>query len=477
MGNFMKYASTLAFAMALTFPVNALAKNDIEKMLTNGKLVINSVQPTNINESYYIFENVGEKWPGYYIDSNSCNQDYSNCDLIYQGKKVQSVDITYNYDKDVKKVVDNLVKNLNGKELFFELRDYEFINYYLNGGSMASNSSEFKKMIGYKNFDVDIRAGSVPQYITVETSGTPSFKYNNTIYYLGDFTTFKVENVIYIDENTTNIEKYVIDKLSKIYPDYNIDVTLDESITTSAFKQSYYDEMVEWYNRNEEHFKSIGFATSDEYASSIVARDYGFLENAEEEWYILNFTKGELGDEIPFVVVKDSKKASERANVITNDAKSDISISTSSLIPLDTLIQVSKLTSGEEYEKIVKTLNVSNSEIFDLKLFSKSSDNFITKLNNGTFEVKIPISDKLKNKKLAVYYIDENDKVITYDVTEKDGYAIFNTDHFSIYTLAEVNNEEKNPNTGDNIIMYLITATLSGIGILFGTRKIKNSIK
>ena len=75
--------------------------------------------------------------------------------------------------------------------------------------------------------------------------------------------------------------------------------------------------------------------------------------------------------------------------------------------------------------------------MFDLKLYSNAQNKYIKKLDNRTFEVRIPINNKLKNKKLVVYYVDENNNKQVYDVTIKDEYAIFNTNHFSIYTLAE----------------------------------------
>ena len=43
--------------------------------------------------------------------------------------------------------------------------------------------------------------------------------------------------------------------------------------------------------------------------------------------------------------------------------------------------------------------------MYDLKLFSKSLDNYVSKLVNGSFEVKIPIKDEYKNKNLVAYYV------------------------------------------------------------------------
>jgi hypothetical protein len=59
-------------------------------------------------------------------------------------------------------------------------------------------------------------------------------------------------------------------------------------------------------------------------------------------------------------------------------------------------------------------------------------------LSNGQFEVRIPISEKFKGKNLIVYYVNDNGDIDEHKVSIKENFAVFNTDHFSIYTLAEV---------------------------------------
>lgn len=58
-------------------------------------------------------------------------------------------------------------------------------------------------------------------------------------------------------------------------------------------------------------------------------------------------------------------------------------------------------------------------------------------LEDGSFEVRIPLSEKLKGKDLVSYYVDDNGNKEEHEVTIKEGYAVFNTNHFSTYTLAE----------------------------------------
>jgi len=168
------------------------------------------------------------------------------------------------------------------------------------------------------------------------------------------------------------------------------------------------------------------------------------IENEDGDKYFLkeaagdNYFTATVGDFVyNFIVIKDTEKMIT-PTVKTSDVKTDVTISTlNPSLPLDTTISVNRLTSGEEYEKIIKILGVNNSETFDLTLYSGSLDKNITKLDNGKFEVKIPISKAFEGKTLVVYYVDENEKVTEYEVTVKEGYAIFTTDHFSIYTLAE----------------------------------------
>ena len=64
----------------------------------------------------------------------------------------------------------------------------------------------------------------------------------------------------------------------------------------------------------------------------------------------------------------------------TSDIKTNIDISSNSnSIPLDTIIEAIKMENGEEYERIMKILNVKDNETFDLNLFSKTLNEYITR--------------------------------------------------------------------------------------------------
>ena len=145
---------------------------------------------------------------------------------------------------------------------------------------------------------------------------------------------------------------------------------------------------------------------------------------------------------------------------------SNISISSKEAeIPLDTTLSVKKV----QDERIQKAVNTNNYLAYDIKLFSNAKGTSITKLSNGKFKVSIPVSDELNGKELTTYYINDNNELIEYKTTVEN-----ETDHFSIYTLVEKQNNTnndpiiENPNTYDDIMMW-ITLGLISIGGIVGT--------
>lgn len=453
----------LMFAIIIC-PNKIFATEDVfDKLLTDGKLVVNSVEPTDIGTAWtVVYENtimkVDEK---YYLDWNtSFNSNFSKCTVYYgnqqNGDLSKEIEISYVYDKDIKAVVDSLVSKIEGKDTF-SLNEIEFINYLLNvseDSSMINYSSELRKAISYKNFDIDVRLGDDSTFCT-ERGGNAIFSYNGTIYYIKEMTTAQAKHIIYVDDNTTDVQNAIKTRLTKIFGE-GFNVT--EVDTVENFLEAERQKFMKDYDLDYNAGIRTQYATAEEFAKAMMDLNYynedayySFVttSNIYEKYYKLTIK----GKEVYFLVIKDSSKVSENSTLITNDVGSNITISTETAsIPFDTLIQVSKITSGTEYDKIVGLLGVTNSSMFDLKLFSNSAGKYIQKLSNGTFKVTIPVNENLKDKDLIVYYVDENNKVIEYEVTVENGLATFITDHFSIYTLAEKKNaDEKTEDTSSNI--------------------------
>lgn len=414
-------------------------------------------------DRYYEFISIFEyifkyQYYGYSLDfthgENACNEDYTRCKLLITatGEEYKTVDIKYVYDEKIEEEIDNLTKELGSKAIF-KLKDFELINLWLNGGSSINYSDEYKKIVAYKNFYLDIRAGS-DDSLTTESFGIGYYTYDGTLYKAINELGTKGYNILYVDSDVSNdklletiqnrIDNYIGKGKMTIYAsDYDVDTYYNEK--KSELNQ-YYEPENEFYKEEMKELEELKNTSSD--GKIYVAK----IDN----------------NEYRFVIGKNTEKM-YTPKLITSDFKTNITISTdkTNTIPLDTMINIKELTSGEEYNKILKILNITNNEMFDISLFSNSIKDYITKLKDGSFEVKIPITEKFKDKELVVYYVDDEGKITEYPVTIEDEYAIFNTNHFSIYTLAEKTIiEEKNPNTGDNILVYIVLGGVALLGII-----------
>lgn len=442
-------------------------KDTIELKSYYPKEISSSLTGENLEKAkqdrYYEFISIFEyifkyQYYGYSLDfthgENACNEDYTRCKLLITatGEEYKTVDIKYVYDEKIEEEIDNLTKELGSKAIF-KLKDFELINLWLNGGSSINYSDEYKKIVAYKNFYLDIRAGS-DDSLTTESFGIGYYTYDGTLYKAINELGTKGYNILYVDSDVSNdklletiqnrIDNYIGKGKMTIYAsDYDVDTYYNEK--KSELNQ-YYEPENEFYKEEMKELEELKNTSSD--GKIYVAK----IDN----------------NEYRFVIGKNTEKM-YTPKLITSDFKTNITISTdkTNTIPLDTMINIKELTSGEEYNKILKILNITNNEMFDISLFSNSIKDYITKLKDGSFEVKIPITEKFKDKELVVYYVDDEGKITDYPVTIEDEYAIFNTNHFSIYTLAEKTIiEEKNPNTGDNILVYIVLGGVALLGII-----------
>lgn len=485
------------------------------------KITIKSVKPTTTEEAYMIGELLNEH--GMNLSVDTCNSDYTICTITNNSpmEEVENVKITYEYDKSVKLVADSITKNIPTNGKIFYLNDIEAIKYRLDMKNYESKndydslnpisySSEFNKLIGYKNFITEPRQGN-ENLVSHTINGTATFIYNGYNYAFIDNIGASYSDILYVNDNETNIEGALKTRLLKYFDIKSVtkeNKTVDEYINeVASIRGNEFDKCVtlkneldnmqdrntpEYIEKNnnyiskcytimnnyssrtqyEEHYINNDLLYEDESLGFIDPRGNNLLPNR----YIVEFKDG---TKLEFFVIKDSSKVFEgNLNKITSDVSTGIEVNSNGLIPLDTLINVARLTNGEKYDEIVKLLKTNLVDVFDIKLFAKSINNNITKLDNGSFEVRIPIKDELKGKDLVVYYIDDNKNIEAHQVTVKDGYAIFTTNHFSVYTLAEKTDLTSNvntPKTGDNIIAntILFTITLLSTGTLLVIKKKK----
>lgn len=437
---------------------------------------VKSIEPDN-NNYFAIFEDIEINND---INIQNCNETYTKCSATdFSGNYYPNVTINYIYDKNTKKVVDSIVSKL--EERVYNVSDLEIISYWLNGGSILYYSNDLMSTLGYKNFEnfsFDVRAGDNSSFNTVE-AGILKFIYNDTIYFMADFVEVDGNNIIYVEDNTdsndlmksaqTRIDNYFGKDKVKLVDTGNLEEFLDSYVLDN---QDIIDEMYE-YNESVKNLPGYVAKTKEEIANQLKDEMRSMVSDILKENE--HIYKVIIGDNTYYTLIRSDSSKMIETTYRTSDILTDVSISSSNkTIPYDALVNVHKITDGETYKKILDILKLTDSEMYDLKLFSKSLDNYVSKLVNGSFEVRIPIKDEYKNKNLVAYYVDDNGKVTEYEVTVKDGYAIFNTDHFSIYTLGV--KSVNNPQTGDNIINSVILAfvsiiCLSGIGIYFYKNK------
>ena len=152
-----------------------------------------------------------------------------------------------------------------------------------------------------------------------------------------------------------------------------------------------------------------------------------------EEGKVVSAT-GELQG-LPVIANLNDNSNENNDEVITKiDSKTNIKLETDKgIIPDDTIIEITEISSGAVFDKIKNTLvDIENFKAFDITL--KSNNTNIQP--NGKVKISIPIPENFDTSRLIVYRIDDNSKV-EYKVTIANGYATFETDHFSTYVLGE----------------------------------------
>ncbi|MBQ3545792.1 MAG: hypothetical protein IJA34_12560 [Lachnospiraceae bacterium] len=456
------------------FATDAAMSEEFKSILnSNGELVFNYVQPSTIDDVYMISEDFSVSNSDFWMDCESFNDDFSECEIYMNygqdDEEKHMVKVVYNYDEEVKKTADKFVAGFPVDREYFNVKDLEIINYWVNGAEnddsdinyLSNYSGELKEYLNYSNFifTVDSRAGSDDPFVTIR-AGIAKLIYDDVVYFSDGWLGAKAEHAIYVPETTGDTPEELISAAQKRIDDYigegKVKISLD-SLTV----ENYYNSVISDYDNElaetqalldaemlkDPMDRDVFLVMECEWRlQSIPENKQYFMESFEEggdNHFLTKGTGGYLfkveidGEEHRFIIIKNDDEI-QTPTYKTVDLNTNVQISSSSSqIPLDTVILAERLTSGDEYDKIIELLKVTENETYDLKLFSETTNNFFSKLESGMFEVRIPLPDKFKDKELVAYYVDTDDKITTYEVKVEDEYVIFLTDHFSIYTLAE----------------------------------------
>lgn len=138
--------------------------------------------------------------------------------------------------------------------------------------------------------------------------------------------------------------------------------------------------------------------------------------------------------------------------VVIDDKETGIRLEASEgVVPSDTMLKAEKVTDGENFTIVDKALTDTADKwvAYDIRLLSDNAEI----QPNGKVKIAIPRPTELNADKLALFHVAEDGKLtqIPYTLDEATDRIVFETDHFSLYAVAEKNEADSgssNPPTG-----------------------------
>lgn len=463
-----------------------------------GKLEVNAYQPTEqtsdplieiLNGIYGPMDTEGEpnERDHYFMISEYVDTDGVATVTVkrwdvenWVALETHDVELVFLYDRDIKAQVDDMVAAMPANPgqrdpYYFAVTDLAMFNYWVSGGDVEDllfYSEEFKNYIDYKNFAIRIGRGTDAPFYT-DVAGDGAFNYGGTVYAIRMMGA-RMDHILYVADGTTDL---------KAAAQARLDAYLGEGVVTvadaTAGEAAAYANYAARFRGSEsfEEFLALcgavnGVITDDVVVESDYRAQYSYevaeagVSDSYDDWkvsymnmvtggggslptveYLIDMPgltttspcfKAEVGGQVRYFLVEADSSQMVTPAYQNVDVGTEIAVSTEETsVPLDTMLQVEQLTEGAEYDEIMSVLDVEESVTYDIKLHSASKNQYVTQLPSGKFQVKIPVPAELEDKDLIVYYVDANGDVEEYTVTPDGGYAVFETDHFSIYTLAE----------------------------------------
>lgn len=387
-----------------------------------------------------------------------CQSNNNTCDVcIYLSNKPdERLTETYNiklvekYDESVENTIKKHTENLKKS---YQIDDMGYINQLIH-------YNEIEKFFGLEQGNIDlfklypeikkhIESNPNIEYIPVFGAGGWSnlnlgaggvlFAYFDGIAVgMSDsfsYSTYRIVNIS--DKTENNTEAYINEALKRIKEyvnddTYNINITYDNEAT------------------------ELNCGDSDCEIGNYKTKIYKLVINNKE------YTLG---------ISPTNEKNIKKLKIESKDYQNDISVTTeSSDVPLDTSVKSKDLTA--QYKGFLKAYNID--------LYSGLKDEYITKIKDGII-VRIPLPNKYDKNKLDIYHIKEDGKkgekyqAVVEEINGKK-YAVFTTNHFSIYAIAEdleepkntitiPNNVIENPQTVDNILNSILIGIVSFIAL------------
>lgn len=382
----------------------------------------------------------------------------STAKLTYNNLEVHSFDVEYaqgnaKHAAEIEKAKERLAD----VDLSSVRKDLEFVNKFYYGGEFILSSSNFNSKTLNDNFNKAVKNRHIGYYVVPEGGGGTYYENGAAgrlvLFYDGiaydvldkyvDFTNF---NIIYIPTDTEKTpEAYVraaqkrvdqyLGRNSGVVISYNGPIQDEEFFTDKTFER---------YEINKNSFDNNEYRISYKNSSSLM------------------------------LIVADSSKM-QKPDFAASDVTNNINVTSETVnYPSNTVVMSDVIDEKDsEYSKILEKAKIKNAHIVDINLYSSTVGD-IDEFDGAEFNVSVPIEDEdLHDKDLVAYYIDDKGNVEEHPVVMDEFMANFETTHFSTYIIAEKVKSDKledaaqdvikNPNTGDNILTYILLLILSGL--------------
>ena len=426
-------------------------------------------------------------------DKEQCNiyiyyQDDTVYTTTFYGKMTE-----VNGDKTISNEAGKVASDLYG---LFHVADIDMINHLVNYKTdtttfFSSKNAPFEfskiKNIIELNPKFDIFVGFEETRrgfdMTGVANGISYISYDGIIYDFA-YETFYQSQFFFVPLNTKEEDyaKVLLDKIKNYVKDDSVEISITEGSNNEWSKSKYMDiaEVLEKINiiTASDYYKMIDSDFNTEYTKY---KNTCYMEENtsycnDDEYY--NKTKSiilaklytlkidgksyEIG-----ILPMDDEHTKNYGVISSTDSTSGIIIKTKSgNVPFDTSLTAGIYDLTDDEIKLLNSKGYTTINAYTFKLYSSILDKIISNFN-GVTEILIPYNGNYLDKNLKMIYISDNDKLEVYDVNkvtyEGQNYLSFNTSHFSNYILA-YGEDISNPNTRDNIVVYIIVLLVALIG-------------
>ena len=433
------------------------------------------------------------EWSTKVADKEQCNiYIYYQDDTVYTttlyGKMTE-----VNGDKTISNEAGKVASDLYG---FFHVADIDMINHLVNYKTdtttfFSSKNAPFEfskiKNIIELNPKFDIFVGFEETRrgfaMTGVANGISYISYDGIIYDFA-YETFYQSQFFFVPLNTKEEDyaKVLLDKIKNYVKDDSVEISITEGSNNEWSKSKYMDiaEVLEEINiiTASDYYKMIDSDFNTEYTkyknTCYMEGNTSYCNN--DEYY--NKTKSVIlaklytlkidGKSYEIGILPMDDEHTKNYGVISStDSTSGIIIKTKSgNVPFDASLTAGIYNLTDDEIKLLNSKGYTTINAYTFKLYSSILDKIISNFN-GVTEILIPYNGNYLDKNLKMIYISDNDKLEVYDVNkvtyEGREYLSFNTSHFSNYILA-YGEDVSNPNTSDNIIVYITVLLVALIG-------------